>query len=228
MNHLNSLHSSDVVWHHATVTRERRERLNGHRGAVLWLTGLPSSGKSTIAHAVEEQLHQRGCRTIVLDGDNVRHGLCGDLGFSIRDREENIRRIGEMSKLFVEAGMIVLAAFVSPIRRDRERVRGIFQHGDFIEIYCHCPVDICARRDPKDHYRRARAGQLKDFTGVSAPYEEPEAAELQLETGASPVEICADQVIGLLAERAVISRTKSRSRPHSPDAPRRKSPWVAP
>lgn len=201
--------STDVVWHHATVTRQRREKLNGHRGVVLWFTGLPSSGKSTIAHAVEEQLHQHGCRTIVLDGDNIRHGLCGDLGFSEKDREENIRRIGEVAKLFVEAGTIVLAAFVSPIRRDRDKVRGIFQHGDFFEIHCHCPVDVCAERDPKDHYRRARAGELKDFTGVSAPYEEPADAELKLETGALPVETCADQVISLLAERAVITHPKS-------------------
>lgn len=204
----NSQSGKDVVWHHATVTRERRELLNGHRGVVLWFTGLPSSGKSTIAHAVEEQLHRRKCRTIVLDGDNVRHGLCGDLGFSVKDREENIRRIGEMAKLFVEAGMIVLAAFVSPIRRDREKVRGIFQHGDFLEIYCHCPVDICAGRDPKDHYRRARMGELKDFTGVSAPYEEPANAELLLETGELPLEACVDRVVQLLAARTVITETK--------------------
>jgi len=201
--------SSDVVWHHATVTRQRREQLNSHRGVVLWFTGLPSSGKSTVAHAVEELLHQHGCRTIVLDGDNIRHGLCGDLGFSEKDREENIRRIGEVAKLFVEGGTIVLAAFVSPIRRDRDKVRGIFQHGDFLEIHCHCPVDVCAERDPKDHYRRARAGELKDFTGVSAPYDEPADAELKLETGAMPVEACADQVISLLAKRAVISHPKS-------------------
>lgn len=201
--------NADVVWHQATVTRQRREQLSGHQGLLLWFTGLPSSGKSTIAHAVEEQLHQRGCRTIVLDGDNIRHNLCADLGFSVQDREENIRRIGEVAKLFVEAGTIVLAAFVSPIRRDRDRVRGMFQHGDFLEIHCHCPADICAKRDPKDHYRRARAGELKEFTGVSAPYEEPADAELKLETGALPVAACADQVISLLLERAVIPRPQS-------------------
>src|SRR5690606_5104837 len=130
------------------------------------------AGKSTIAHAVEEQLHLAGRRTFVLDGDNIRHGLCGDLGFSEKDREENIRRIGEVAKLFVEAGTIVLTAFVSPFRRDRERARGVLLHGDFLEIYCRCPVDVCEQRDPKGHYRRAKAGQLPGFTGVTAPYEE--------------------------------------------------------
>lgn len=204
--------SSNVVWHHATVTRERRELLNGHRGVVLWFTGLPSSGKSTIAHAVEERLHQQGCRTIVLDGDNIRHGLNGDLGFSDADREENIRRIGEVTRLFVDAGVIVLTAFVSPFRRDREVVRGLFKAEDFLEIHCDCPVDICATRDPKDHYRRARAGELKAFTGVSAPYEAPDHAALRLETGVLPLEACAEQVYQLLLEAAVITPPVSAHR----------------
>jgi adenylylsulfate kinase len=196
--------SPDVVWHHATVTRERREKLNGHRGAVVWFTGLSSSGKSTVAHTVEETLHQRGCRTFVLDGDNVRHGLCGDLGFSERDREENIRRVGEMAKLFVESGAVVLTAFISPFRRDRERVRGLFQHGDFLEVYCKCPVEVCENRDPKGLYKRARAGEVRDFTGISSPYEAPAAPELVLETDRESIEECAACVLQLLAERGVL------------------------
>lgn len=199
-----SLKSPNVVWHHASVSRERREKLNGHRGAVLWFTGLPSSGKSTVAHATEERLHQLGCRTFVLDGDNVRHGLCGDLGFSDADRAENIRRVGEVTKLFVEAGTIVLTAFVSPFRRDRERARGLLLHGDFLEIHCHCPREVCEQRDPKGHYRRAREGKLKDFTGVSAPYEEPVNSELVLHTGELPIEQSVERILALLRERGII------------------------
>jgi adenylylsulfate kinase len=199
------MHSPDVVWHHATVTRERREKLHGHRGALVWFTGLSSSGKSTIGHTVEEALHRRGCRTFVLDGDNVRHGLCGDLGFSERDRQENIRRVGEVAKLFVESGTILLTAFISPFRRDRERVRGLFQHGDFLEVYCKCPVEVCENRDPKGLYRRARAGEVQKFTGISSPYEEPLAPELVLETDRESVEQCAERVLHLLAERGVVA-----------------------
>ena len=195
--------SPDVVWHHATVTRERREHLHGHRGAVLWFTGLPSSGKSTIAHATEERLHQMRCRTLVLDGDNVRHGLCGDLGFSESDRAENIRRVGEVTKIFVEAGTIVLTAFVSPFRRDRERARNLLP-GDFLEIYCNCPIEICEQRDPKGHYQRAREGRIKDFTGVSAPYEEPADPELVLHTAKLSIEESVEKVLVLLRDRGVI------------------------
>lgn len=197
--------SPNVVWHHATVTRERREALNRHRGVVLWFTGLPSSGKSTIAHALEEKLHQSSCRTFVMDGDNIRHGLCGDLGFSAQDREENIRRIGEVAKLFVEVGVIVLTAFVSPFRRDRERARGLFQHGDFLEIYCRCPTEVCEQRDPKGHYRRARAGEVRDFTGVSAPYEEPRDPDVVLDTDKLSLEACVEHIHALLSERGWIS-----------------------
>ena len=198
--------SPSVVWHHATVTRERRENLQAHRGVVLWFTGLPSSGKSTIAHATEERLHQMRCRTFVLDGDNVRHGLCGDLGFSERDRAENIRRVGEITKLFVEAGTIVLTAFVSPFRRDRERARGLLQPGDFLEIYCHCPIAVCESRDPKGHYQRAREGKLKDFTGVSAPYEEPADSELVLHTAKLSIEESVEKVLMLLRDRGIVGR----------------------
>jgi len=200
--------SPNVVWHHATVTRERREKLQGHRGAVLWFTGLPSAGKSTVAHATEERLHQLGCRTFVLDGDNVRHGLCGDLGFTESDREENIRRIGEIGKLFVEAGTIVLTAFVSPFRRDRERARGLLLHGDFLEILCRCPVEVCEQRDPKGHYKRARTGQLKDFTGVSAPYEEPSDPELALDTATLSIETSVARVEQLLRDRGILTPDK--------------------
>lgn len=198
--------SPNVVWHHATVTRERRERLHGHRGAVLWFTGLPSSGKSTIAHAVEEHLHRLGCRTFVLDGDNVRHGLCGDLGFSEEDRTENIRRVGEVTKLFVEAGAIVLTAFVSPFRRDRMRARGILPPGEFLEIFCQCPPEVCAQRDPKGHYQRAREGRIENFTGVSAPYEEPTDCELALRTDQLSVKESVEKILALLRERGIISR----------------------
>ena len=147
--------SNNVIWHHATVTRARREAQNGHRGAIIWFTGLSGSGKSTLAHAVEETLYRQGCRTFVLDGDNVRHGLCGDMGFSAQDRQENIRRIGEVAKLFMEAGVIVLTAFISPYRADRERVRGMVEHGDFIEIHCVASVGGCEARDVKGVYRKS-------------------------------------------------------------------------
>ncbi len=159
----------NIVWHHATVTRERREKRNQHRSVILWFTGLSSSGKSTLAHALEEQLHQKGCKTFVFDGDNVRHGLCKDLGFSAEDRHENIRRIGEMSKLIIEAGVIALTAFISPFGKDRDQIRGLVSEDDFIEIYCKCPLEVCEQRDPKGLYRRARAGEIKEFTGITSP-----------------------------------------------------------
>lgn len=196
--------SSDTVWHHATITRARREHLNGHRGCVIWFTGLSGAGKSTIAHEVEERLHRLGARTFVFDGDNVRHGLCGDLGFSPEDRSENIRRISEMAKLFVEAGVISLTAFISPFRRDRERVRQLIGDRDFIEIYCCCPIEVCESRDTKGLYRRARAGAVKDFTGVSSPYEPPERPDLVLDTGSESLETCVDRVVALLHQHGVM------------------------
>ncbi|MBI3441424.1 MAG: adenylyl-sulfate kinase [Proteobacteria bacterium] len=198
--------SNNVVWHHATVTRSRREQMNGHKGAILWFTGLSGAGKSTIAHAVEEQLHQSGCRTFVLDGDNVRHGLCEDLGFSPEDRTENIRRIGEMVKLFLEAGIIVLTAFISPIRHDRERVRSLVRTDDFIEIYCRCPLGVCEDRDVKGLYHQARLGKIKEFTGISSPYEAPEKPELILDTNVWPLDECASKVMALLSQRGIIRK----------------------
>ncbi len=196
--------SSNVVWHNATVTRQRREEMNGHGGVILWFTGLSGAGKSSLSHAVEEALHQLGCHTFVLDGDNVRHGLCADLGFSAEDREENVRRVGEMSKLFIEAGVIVLTAFISPFRSDRERVRSLVPHGDFLEIYCDSPLEVCEGRDVKGLYKRARAGEIKDFTGISSPYEAPVDPELAVETGALSIEDSVAKVMELLRERGIV------------------------
>ena len=196
--------SSNVVWHEAAVTRAMREAQNGHRSVILWFTGLSGAGKSTLAHAVEEALYHAGARTFVFDGDNVRHGLCGDLGFSPEDRQENIRRIGEMSKLIIEAGVIAMTAFISPFRSDRRRVRELVAAGDFIEIYCHATVEQCESRDVKGLYAKARAGEIKDFTGISSPYEAPEAAELVVDTGSQSLEACVDQVMAYLREVGVI------------------------
>lgn len=195
--------SANVVWHHATVTRAHRETQNNHRGAILWFTGLSGSGKSTLAHAVEEQLHQYGCKTFVLDGDNVRHGLCGDLGFSANDRQENIRRIGEVAKLFMEAGIIVLTAFISPYSDDRERVRGTVEPGDFIEIYCDTSLEICETRDVKGIYKKARAGDILDFTGISSPYQAPINSELSVNTGTVSLDVCVQQVIEEIANPGI-------------------------
>ncbi len=196
--------SSNVVWHHATIDRQIREELNGHKSVILWFTGLSGSGKSTLAHAVEEKLYEMKCRTFVLDGDNIRHGLCGDLGFSDEDRVENIRRIGEVAKLFLEAGVISLTAFISPFRSDREKVRNLVPHGDFLEIYCHCPLEICEERDVKGLYKKARAGEIKAFTGIDSPYEEPLAPELTVDTGSESLEESATKVIDLLKERGIL------------------------
>ncbi|HTF99755.1 MAG TPA: adenylyl-sulfate kinase [Nitrospirota bacterium] len=197
--------NANIVWHQPSVTRLLRSRRFNHKSAVVWFTGLPSSGKSTVAHALEERLFHKGCRTFVLDGDNVRHGLCSDLGFSAEDRAENIRRIGEVAKLFIEAGVIVLTAFISPFRSDRERVRKLVGDGDFIEVFCDCPVEVCEQRDPKGHYRKAREGVIQHFTGVSAPYESPDACSVKLKTAVYSPEECADQIMRLLAEREIVS-----------------------
>ena len=195
--------SSNVVYHSATVTRLRREKLLGHTGAVLWFSGLSGAGKSTLAHAVEEELHNRGCLTYVFDGDNVRHGLCGDLGFSLDDRKENLRRISEMCKLTADAGLITFTAFISPVKEDRRNARELIGDEDFIEIYCKCPLEICEERDVKGLYKKARAGIISDFTGISSPYEEPENADLIVDTGSHSLEECTDQVLGYLFRRGV-------------------------
>ncbi|MBI4666707.1 MAG: adenylyl-sulfate kinase [Nitrospinae bacterium] len=202
----------NVVWHHATVTRDKREKQNGHRSVVIWFTGLSGAGKSTLAHAVEERLHNIGCRTFVLDGDNVRHGLCSDLGFSKKDREENIRRIGETSKLFIEAGVIAITAFISPFRADRERVRNLMMHGDFLEIYCKCSLETCEKRDVKGMYKRAKAGEIPEFTGISSPYEEPVDPELTVDTDGFTVDQSVDQVMDMLATRGVVNGVTANRR----------------
>jgi adenylylsulfate kinase len=198
--------SSNTTWHHATITRAGRENLHNHRGAVVWFTGLSGSGKSTLAHAVEEKLHMLGCHTFVLDGDNVRHGLCADLGFSQKDRTENIRRVGETSKLFVEAGTIILTAFISPFRNDRERIKKLLDANDFIEIYCQCPVSTCEKRDVKGLYKLARQGHIAEFTGISSPYEEPLNPKLVINTESISLEKSVEMVVELLKINGVIHR----------------------
>ena len=200
--------SSNTVWHRPTVTRNRREDQNGHRSTILWFTGLSGSGKSTLAHAVEERLHQRGIKTFVFDGDNVRHGLCGDLGFSEQDRTENIRRVGQMSKLFIESGVIALTAFISPFQVDRQRVRMMVDNDeDFLEIYCQCPLEVCEDRDVKGLYQRARKGEIPDFTGISSPYEEPENAELIVNTAEKTIDECVDIVISMLEDKGIVPKS---------------------
>lgn len=200
------MNSSNVVYHRATVNRGRREKLNKHKSVIVWFTGLSGSGKSTLAHAVEEELHQAGCRTFVFDGDNVRHGLSANLGFSEEDRHENIRRIGEMSKLFIEAGVIALTAFISPYKADRERVRAMVSENDIIEIYCDCPLAVCEERDVKGLYKKARAGEIKNYTGISSPYEKPEHPDLVLDTAGKSVEFNVEKILNLLEERHIFSR----------------------
>lgn len=200
------MNNNNVVKHRATVSRSRREKQNRHRSVIVWYTGLSGSGKSTVAHAVEEELHQAGCRTFVFDGDNVRHGLCVNLGFSEEDRHENIRRIGEMAKLFIEAGVIAMTAFISPFRADREGVRALVSENDFIEIYCDSALEICEERDVKGLYKRARAGEIKNYTGISSPYEAPENPDLILDTAGDSVETNVEKVLNLLEERHIFSR----------------------
>ena len=198
---------SNIFWHQPVVTRGMREARNGHRSSVVWFTGLSGSGKSTLAHAVEGRLHERNIRTFVFDGDNVRHGLCGDLGFSIDDRTENIRRIGQMSKLFVDAGIIALTAFISPFRVDRQRVRMMVdEDADFLEVWCRCPLEVCESRDVKGLYQRARKGEISDFTGISSPYEEPENAHLIVDTDECTVEESVEQVVNMLVEKGIVPK----------------------
>ena len=196
--------NNNITWHHAVITRAHREKLNGHKGAALWFTGLSGAGKSTLAHAIEERLYYLGCRTFVFDGDNVRHGLCSDLGFSPEDRRENIRRIGEMVKLFVEGGIIAMTAFISPYRKDREWVRLLVGKENFVEIFCDCSLEICEKRDVKGLYAKARSGEIPEFTGISAPYEVPENPELHLKTDEMSLKDCVDIVVNYLLERAII------------------------
>ncbi len=198
----NNKASTNTVWHNATVTRDKREKLNRHKGAVVWFTGLSGSGKSTIAHSVEEKLHQKNCRTYVFDGDNVRHGLCSDLGFSTEDRTENIRRIAEMCNLFLDTGVIALTAFISPFKKDRAFVKKLLGDG-YIEIHCDCSVETCEQRDVKGFYKKARAGKISDFTGISSPYEIPEAPDLVLNTDKMSLDDCVSATIRLLEKKGI-------------------------
>jgi adenylylsulfate kinase len=196
--------ATNIVWHHSTVTRAARAHQRGHRSAILWFTGLSGAGKSTLANAVNSALFEQGLACYVLDGDNVRHGLCADLGFSDADREENIRRIGEVAKLFLDAGVVVLTAFVSPFRADRRRARALVEGGDFFEIHCAADLGVCEQRDTKGLYAKARAGQIQDFTGISSPYEEPEAPELRIDTGSQSLEESVAQVLTYLESQGVV------------------------
>ena len=195
--------STNITWHQSGVSPEARATLMGHGPALLWFTGLSGSGKSTLANAVAGVLHERGVHTYVLDGDNVRHGLNKDLTFSAEDRVENIRRIGEVARLFADAGLVTITAFISPYREDRAQARRII--GDaFIEVHVDCDVAVCEARDPKGLYKKARAGEISDFTGISAPYEAPDNPELRIDTSVAPLGECAARVVEYLSERGVI------------------------
>ena len=199
-----STKATNIVWHQASVDRDARAEQRGHRSAILWFTGLSGAGKSTLANAVNQALFERGLATYVLDGDNVRHGLCRDLGFSDADREENIRRIGEVAKLFLDSGVIVLTAFVSPFRADRDKARALVGDGDFPEIFCSADLSVCEERDTKGLYAKARAGEIKEFTGISSPYEAPEHPELSVNTGAGELDTCVNEVVAALVSRGII------------------------
>jgi len=199
------LKKKNIVYHNATVTRNRRNHQNKHRSVVLWFTGLSGSGKSTLSHAVEEELHQIGCKTIVLDGDNIRHGLCKDLGFDNSDRHENIRRISEVSKLFIEAGVIVLTAFISPFKKDRDNAKKLLGENDVIEVYVDCPLNVCEKRDVKGFYKDARANRIKNFTGINSPYEPPESPNLVIHTDTEYLDESVLKVLNLLTDLNIVS-----------------------
>jgi adenylylsulfate kinase len=200
----NESKSTNVIWHHGEIDREDREKLGGHKGAVLWFTGLSGSGKSTLADAVEAALYKRGCRTYVLDGDNIRHGLNSNLGFSDDDRRENIRRIGEVTRLFCDAGLITLTAFISPFQSDRDAVRAL--NGDrFIEVFVNTPLEVCEQRDPKGLYKKARAGEIPEFTGISSPYEAPETPDIDVLTTEQSLEDSVGQVVDYLESQGILS-----------------------
>jgi len=194
----------NTIYHNATVTRERRNQLNKHKSIVIWFTGLSGSGKSTLAHSVEEELHSLDCRTFVLDGDNVRHGLSSNLTFSDNDRKENIRRIGEAANLMMEAGVIAMTAFISPFKEDRNLVRQLLPQGDFIEIYCNASLEVCESRDVKGLYKRARAGEIKNYTGIDSPYEAPDNPELVIDTESESLEESVAKVIDFLKSKKII------------------------
>ncbi len=196
--------ATNITWHEGSVRKQDREKLLGQKGVILWFTGLSGSGKSTLAHHVEKQLAQRGNLTYVLDGDNIRHGLNKNLGFTPEDREENIRRIGEVAKLFSESGVITMAAFISPYKRDRDRIRNLVDEGEFIEIYVKVPLEVAEERDPKGLYEKARSGEIDNFTGIDAPYEEPENPEIMIDTGSTDLEESVETVVTYLEKEKII------------------------
>ena len=197
--------SPNVIYHQASVTRGRRNQSNNHQSVVLWFTGLSGSGKSTLAHVLEEKLFNKGCKTFVLDGDNVRHGLNSNLDFSDNDRKENIRRIGEVAKLMLESGLIVMTAFISPFREDRAAVRNLISNNDFIEIYCKASLKTCEERDVKGLYKRARAGEIKNYTGIDSPYEAPENPELIIDTDKETLDESVSKIYSFLEKKAIIN-----------------------
>ena len=197
--------SSNIIYHQASVSRQRRNKLNNHRSVVLWFTGLSGSGKSTLAHSLEEKLFQKGCKTFVLDGDNVRHGLNSNLDFSEAGRTENIRRISEVSKLMLESGLIVMTAFISPINKDRGEARQLISNEDFIEIYCKASIETCETRDVKGLYKRARAGEITNYTGIDSPYEVPENPELTIDTDNQSLEGSVSTILSFLKSNGIIN-----------------------
>ena len=196
--------NTNIIYHAASVTRERRNQLNNHKSVVIWFTGLSGSGKSTLAHSVEEILFSKGCRTYVLDGDNVRHGLTSNLGFSNEDRKENIRRIGEVTKLMMEAGLIILTAFISPFREERIAVRNLISDGDFIEIYCKASLETCEARDLKGLNKRARLGEIKNYTGINSPYEIPDNPELIIDIDKEVLEESVSKIVSFLQKKSIV------------------------
>lgn len=196
--------AKNITWHEAAVTKNDRRAQNGHGSCVLWFTGLSGSGKSTIANAVSSELFQQGINEYVLDGDNIRHGLNRDLGFSEADRTENIRRIGEVAKLFVDSGKIVTTAFISPFRNDRDNVRSLFEEGEFIEVFVDCPIETCEDRDPKQLYAKARRGEIRDFTGIDSPYETPQTPEIIIQSHLLAVDEAVKQIFSYLREHFII------------------------
>ena len=196
--------ATNITWHEANVVQADREKLLNQKGCVIWFTGLSGSGKSTLALEVENKLHQRGHLTYVLDGDNIRHGLNKNLGFSPEDREENIRRIGEVAKLFNDAGVIAMTAFISPYRTDRDNARDLLDAGRFVEVFVDCPLEVCEARDTKGLYQKARTGEIKEFTGISAPYEVPVQPELTVNTSELTLEECTERVIARLENIGLI------------------------
>ena len=201
---MNKVTNDNTVWHEPSIYRHDREEMNGHKSVIVWFTGLSGSGKSSLAHALEDALHKNKVRTYVLDGDNIRQGLCKDLGFSDSDRTENIRRIGEVSKLMMEAGIIVITAFISPFVKDREIVRELVDDGEFIEVHCNAPLTVCESRDVKGLYKKARAGKISEFTGVSSPYELPLNPEVILNTYNFSIDECVEKLLCCLKNRAII------------------------